>query len=117
MGKVERVDRGLGLDLLDELAALGDHLPAEFGKMLAPRSSIAAFCPFMASPSAWRSIVNAAQDSPGHQEVGLEFPERIAREQRVRTEADHLGAGAQRMQPRNPRHRAVEHRDHVGLAE
>ena len=54
---------------------------------------------------------------PGDQEIAFELAERITGEQRVGAQTDHLGVVAQRVGTRNPGHRAVEHRDHVGLAE
>jgi hypothetical protein len=48
--------------------------------------------------------------------IALEFAERIAGEQWVRPAADHLGVLAKRVGARNPRHRAVELRQNVGLA-
>ena len=52
------------------------------------------------------------------QEVGLHFPERKARRERIARDVDDLGVPPRSAAVRgNPRHHAVEHHDHVGLGD
>ena len=53
----------------------------------------------------------------GHRDIAREAADRIAREQRIDTEMDHLAFRARRLEAGDPRHIALDDEDRVGIVE